>query len=428
MKGFLWCVFSLGITLVLFGVAFLFILPDVSIWFFAAGIWNGLLFLIWLPFKKEGSKRKKIILGFSTFVFFILISVAVLEYFTGIFGFYSPVDRVVSALKRTALAKNFTIEYTMKEEYGNESYVETGKIRCIIDSEKEEVTLLADNGERASLVYENKEYYKNKNYARIRDVDTDDFFDFYNQLSGKDEWEDMDWDYYLEEMDMEKYLKAEKMGDFVEALYDELIDSTQWQKKALGLKKEGNTYTFTPDFSKVYNDVVDLAKKQGVMTSELKRELIEDENETKDFLRELDFSVSVTLNGRYVESIVIDTNGDGEDEKYHIEIYISKINKTTISDHEMEGFMEQVNTLERENRCSQCNEPRYSKNYCQQCEEQCYICDNYYFKSIMTHYRGRYYCFVCCTKSCMSCGKKLPPSAMYSYTNQRYQCYDCTYN
>lgn len=426
MKWLFWIFFSLGITLLLFGGCLAFLFPEAGFWNCILGGWCIFSSFIFLLFRKGQSRKKKIIVSLVGVLVFSVGILAFLEYFTGFLGIYSPLDRVVSAIKRTALANNFTIEYTLKEERGGKSYVEAGEIRYLIDKDTEDLTILQDDGDSATLIYENKQYDKSEKYANVSDADTDNFFDFYNKLSGKEEWEEIDWDYYLEELDLDESLKAERMDDFVEAVYDELIGSTRWQKKALGLKKNGNTYTFKPDMLKIYNDVVDLAKKQGVMTSEGKRELSEGEHEIKKDLKELDLSVSVTLQGRYVESIVIETNGDGEDEKYHVEICIFNINKTEISDGEMENFMDQINTLEKENRCPYCAKPRYEANHCQQCERQCDKCDSYGYINYITQYRGRYYCMVCCDGNCASCGKRLPKSAMYHHYGT-YKCYECVY-
>ena len=378
------------------------------------------------PLKK---KHGKVVLLVVLFFFLGTAAIAVLGYFTGCFGILSPVDRIALAAKRTMLADNFTasIEY----EYTYESATDTQELdlRYVVDKGKENLTLFYESDYATSLIHEDGRYYvDDDDYGYTGDIDTDEFFETYNQLSGKEEQEEIDWDDLIEDADLEEYVKGDAMEDFLEEFYDELLDDSKWQKNTLGLKKDGNTYTFTPNIQKTYDDVVALAKDKGVMTSELKDNIKYYEEDIEETIQDIDdLAISFTLKGRYLSQIVVEVTYQKYTVRYTIDF--SDVNETQISKKEIEDFIDQAEELEEKDKCPTCGTRRYGSDHCWKCEEQCDNCYTYYNSDSMTYHRSSYYCNSCCTEQCRSCGKWLPPNVMvyisyYGY----YQCYDCYYN
>lgn len=362
-------------------------------------------------------KKKKKGLLISLIVVVLLISgVVIAGFLTDWFGIISPFDKLVLAFKNTLEADSLTVKWEVSA--GKSS----GEVdaRIIIDREKEEFTAFIEANNTSRLYYDEKLYYydEDSDYADTLNFDTDEIFDSYNDVYSE---EGVDWDELIDKLSLKKFIDADKMDAFIEALRTNYLNNSEWMTKALDFKRESNVYSISPDLEMIYDDILDLAKDMDVLKKDGKNAISEAQKNIDKIIEQLEIEVSITLDGNYISKIEAEMSFDNSIIEFVIEI--SDINDTEITEEEIEDFIDEVKEAIENDKCPDCGERMYGTETCYNCPMYCYDCYDRFPKDEMNYYDGSYYCDDC-VEECDWCGDAVPEDDLYYYGGYEY-CYDC---
>ncbi|MBQ7130960.1 MAG: hypothetical protein IJO29_00135 [Oscillospiraceae bacterium] len=284
-----------------------------------------------------------------------------------------PVADIAKAAQNTIDKGSFAIEinskYSYEDEYNNSEEETSIEGAVILDRDdlafdlECETQSAFDTGEESEQTYR---YicYDNKIAPIFPD---DDYIDYYEI---EQEYIDYAFEFYellnfdsLEESDFEGIIKLiedisgedisddfddddiENIKSFIKAYQDKLNDDA-WLEEYLGFEEDGHTYTFTPDFKALAEDVVEALEEHLEDTLDDMDIDIKDLEDAFEYINDdNNFTVSVTLDGNYIESIAIESKSEYDDFAIEstYEINISDIGSASVDTDELEEIMESAN-------------------------------------------------------------------------------------
>ncbi len=381
---------------------------------------------------EQPPKKKKTWLWILLGVLGVLIAAAVVGFFTNWFGLVSPLHGLGKAFAKTGSAESMTVKMTLKyTDEDGESEKESGEIRVVLDEDEEKIYYITES-EGSTMLFDDGDVY-----TYIEAEDEDDYDYAYVQESeesaGKEYFEayedfydgkDIDWEEWVEFAELEDYIKANKMEDFIKEFNKEYLCNSEWLEKTLGFEKDGNTYTFEPNFKRLSKEVTKIVDDSRAFTDEAKEIVEEAMEEVKEGAEEDDISltVSFTVKGGVISEIAIKaTSGDNKVE-YTIEI--TDVNKTSITSADREEIRDKVEQLIDENTCDTCGDTLWFQDE-DDYHGDCSFCDDHGdLRYTVDDKPACYDCYYEATHSCQKCGDS---SAYYNYDGYDRLCYDCYY-
>lgn len=282
------------------------------------------------------------------------------------FGLITPMDKLIAAVKDTLTAENFTVNLS---EYRNGELREDIKIKAVVDEDNKDIILWMEDDDLTILYHDGREYTSiNGSYANVRDVD-----DFYGLYENTTNFDDIDWDDIIDELELDKLIDADNVPDFLTSFYTDYIDNADWMEDSLGFEVNGNVYTFKPDMDDVVDDILDLAQDKDIIKSKYKDEIEDDVDDLKEDLDDIDdLTIQITLDGGYISKIVVEY--EENDRSYEYRIKFSDVNETEITEGKINDFIDEVEKAVEEDACPDCGSRMWGREYCWNCCDYCDFC------------------------------------------------------
>lgn len=383
------------------------------------------------PKPKKKKKKKGLLIGLLVLLV-LLIGTAVAGWLTNWFGLVTPLSGLLKAAKKTAEAGSFTVEISLKEkgDWGSSKHSAEG--RAIVDWEKKELTAFGEvNGDEYLLVdddfYSLDGAYSYKSTMPVNEAgkESEELVDIQKG--------EIDWEGIFDRLGLDEQLNAKNMNAFIKKTYTDYLCDDEWLEENLGFEKDGGVYTFRPDVERVAESIVDMASETDVFKKDA-------QNQVEDFLDDVnfnviqDFEVSFTVEGGYITNVKVVLEID--DELLTAEITLTEIGKTTISQEEIDDFIDEVEDFIEDDTCSECGYRMWGRDECYRCNyETCEYC----YKDIHTGggestYGYEHYdplCYDCYTnfifETCEYCHDDIDTRYERIYLGGSYSmlCYDC---
>ena len=311
------------------------------------------------------------------------------------FGLFSPMAQIGRATMRTLKADSLTLSADIKVKSNSYYSEQSTTLRMVVDEKAQEVNRYSTSSyyselneknsrsESVSTTSNGREYsYSTEDgtvtHGTIVEVDDEEYFDWREDME-----EEIDWEEVIEDAELEDYIDADKVEDFVRVLNRKYFGNRRWLKKNAGYTKKGNTYTFRPDAETFLEALADIVDESDAFTREGKREFEDgidnllnqmDENGVKP-----DMEMSFTVKGRYLSNIHIEyaMAVEGETNEVEMDIDISDVNDTEISKSEVRSVKNTVNEyLEAEgityDECDECSD--FGRLYTYSGRDLCWDC------------------------------------------------------
>lgn len=383
--------------------------------------------------KKKRKKRKGLLITLIV-IAVLLIAGVVTGLLTDWFGLASPMKKIFNAIEKTAKAESMTVNISFKETYRYDGETHTdennAEFKYVINPDAEQLTVWGSSEDGSEILLVDNVLYKKYTYgdstrAYIYDdsIDIDEFFEMYNEYINCDSIFDMEKiEDLIDELGLSEYVDTDELESLLKEAMTDYIFNTEWLEDAAGLEKSGNTYTFEPNIKKILKDAIELCEDSDAFDDEIYDELIEGLNDLIDEWEDVDveeLKLSITLSKKMIKEVEFIIEAD--DYSFEITISVSDINKTEISDDEIDEFADEVNGIIAENMCSYCGEVDYYDDH-----GNCLDCGEHY-----TYSYGNGYCYDCYYSSsssdygyCDFCGDY---EYLYSYYGGYDLCWDCYY-
>ena len=368
------------------------------------------------------TKKKRIGLFVLLGILALLIITAVIGYFTDWFGFYTPMDKLALAIKRTFSAQSLTVEVEATVKQTNSTKTYNATLQYAVDYENQDISLLLQSKENALLLHEEQRYSLDGARSEKEEFEKEEIFDSVEELQedGKTDWEKV-----IDKAELNEYIKGENMEPFFTAFYKEKMKNPQFQKEALGYSVTKNTYTFEPDVKEIWEATFEVAKEKNLFTSTTTDKLDQAEDQLDlvfEALNDIDYTFTVTLSGKYVSSITYHVSANGT--TLDITLTFLKVNETQVPQEEIEDVIKKVENEIANDTCQQCGKRKHPYDYCSNCQVKCTDCQSIIAVNEVLYLDGSSpYCSRCIS-SCAYCGTTGLTRSMLSHGGSHY-CYNC---
>mgnify|MGYP007112517114 CR=1 FL=1 len=332
----------------------------------------------------------------------LVLVVVIIGFCTNWFGLTAPLNGLFKAVQNMTQLESVTVK------------AGDNTTRYIIDSENEEITAVSKSNYRTECEYNGTVYfYDNDGYAYIyTDDDSSEFFETKEKYGDVD---NIDWEDFVDDTDLDDYLKSDEMSGFVDDLFDNYLSDKDWLEEYLGFERDGDDYIFEPDLDKLPDELIRICDESDAVTRKGKKDfekLVDDEFEDTD---DVTIRVTITVESGYITRLEIEE--DYPSGSHGEVIKFSDFNETEISEDEIDEIKDKTEQIIADRKCDECDvwfEDAEDKNA--PSHGDCHECG--YHALCLNEYSGYYYCDDCYDD------KTYTYSSSSYGTNSGY-CWDC---
>ncbi len=316
--------------------------------------------------KQPQPKRKlrRVIIAIATAAA-VLIAGTAGGLLTGWYGLAGgPLGQLAAAVGKTLDNESVTTTFKLETPIGNEQSKLEGKLKLLIDSKEEEVTLLLDSKASGSvlateidlLLLDEVIYQISKvtmggeliSEAGSLEVDLDKFWEFYHDFKNK---QSADWSEALEESEWKDAVEEDRIQLFLDTLREDCFGDREWLEKYLGFTKKGGSYRFDFEIKTLLNELVDVADACGLFKVHL-------DGITSTLIKQIDIQVEMGFEVKWGKLVAMDAEvnykTDKEKQQIAVELAFSDIGKTVITEEEIDKVRDEVDEWTAKHTCSEC--------------------------------------------------------------------------
>ena len=360
--------------------------------------------------EKKGIKKPLII---SLVAALVVIGVVVTGFLTNWFGLGAPLNGLFKAAENMTEIESAKIKISGVSSIGDKKDNVKMDLKFNMDKDEETLSVISNgyNDDKMCL-YDDVVYMINSSGRASKiDADTGELFDAIKEA----EEEELDWDELVEQADLEDYVDADEIDEFLKTLYEDYFSDKGWLEEYLGFEKDGDDYIFEPDIKKLGKEIINICDDSDVFTKKGKENIKEGINEFIEQAQDakIKAKLTITVDSGYITAVVLDVTGENDGEKASVKftVDITDINDTEISESEAKKIKNEVEQIIADHECTECGEWVYDDE--KDAHGDCYDCGEHF--SYLNEYSGHYYCD--------DCYDDQSSSTMYG-TNSGY-CWDC---
>ena len=343
----------------------------------------------------------------------VVIAVVITGFCTNWFGLGAPLNGLTKAFEKTVEAESLTFKATTKGASADE--VIEGKMT--IDRDEEDIKYIIEDESYKQCVVDGKMYHVSDGYAFESEFDNDAYKEYINDDG------EIDWEKIVEDNDLEDYIDADEIEPFIEEFNENYLKDKEWLEEYLGFEKDGNDYIFEPELKKLFKEMKNICDDCDALTKEAKEEIKEVLDEAiEEIGKDDELTFTITVESGYIACIKIEGVLGGE--KGSVEIELTDINDTEISDKEIDKIKGEAQDWIKEHTCDECDYTFYdgeAREYHGDCDD----CGEHV--DYLSEIDGYYYCDDCYdnnAEKCEMCGAY--DDYLYRYAGLD-MCWDCYY-
>lgn len=324
--------------------------------------------------------------------------------------FRPPLARLEDAFEKTFASDSITLDFDMElkdSKSGTASGIRLFS-KFILDREEEKIDLLLFyeySGTVMKILSTDDKMYvlsasSQNSFAEMKDVEEDQFKDFFDALNGKNETDDEALKEILEQAGLD--VELDDLRAFGASFKKECLENRAWLEEFCGYKVSDNRHKFRIDIDSFMDEIADRAYEYDVISKSLKKQLSSLDIDTK-------LNIEIFVEDGLVSKIKCYTRGS--DPKVSMELTFRDIGNTALTQEEIEQTISEVNDLidKLYATCGGCGKhdektSMYIANsayYCSECfwnMDNCDLCGSFVYKNTLTKVGNAYISSYICTE------------------------------